>query len=179
MLLEPPELMKTSRLNLRVPVLEDAEAIFQKYAQDPEVTRYLIWRPHDSINVTRAFIHRCIQCWQDGTAFPWVVVRGDNQALVGMLELRIEPFRADLGYVIAREYWGNGYATEITKTVLVWALQQEQIFRVWATCDIENLASARVLEKAGMQREGILRRYIIHPNISDQPRDSYCYAVVK
>jgi RimJ/RimL family protein N-acetyltransferase len=56
---------------------------------------------------------------------------------------------------------------------------QNAIYRVWATCDVENLASAHVLEKAGMQKEGILRRYILHPNISPEPRDSYCYSVIK
>jgi hypothetical protein len=53
------------------------------------------------------------------------------------------------------------------------------IFRVWALCDVDNLASARVMEKVGMQREGILRRWILHPNLSDEPRDVYCYSVVK
>ncbi len=176
---KPPATLETSRLLLRLPVLDDAIAIFQKYAQDQEVTKYLIWQPHENINITREFIHRCIQCWQDETAFPWVIVRKSNNELVGMIELRIDKFRADLGYVIAREYWGNGYATEITKSVIEWAMAQENIYRVWATCDVENLASARVLEKMGMQREGVLRRFMIHPNVSDKPRDSYCYSLVK
>ena len=55
----------------------------------------------------------------------------------------------------------------------------EAIFRIWAVCDLDNFASARVLEKAGMQREGVLRRYILHPNISSEPRDVYCYATVR
>lgn len=175
----PPAILKTARLVLRPPVLDDADAIFRKYAQDPEVTKYLVWRPHESIVATRAFIRRCIRCRKDGTAFPWVVARQHDDELAGMLELRIDGFRADLGYVIAQKYWGNGYATEVTKAMVEWALLQQGIYRVWATCDIENLASARVLEKAGMQREGILRRYILHPNISDEPRDSYCYSLVK
>jgi RimJ/RimL family protein N-acetyltransferase len=178
-MLKPPEILETPRLLLRLPVLEDAELIFQKYAQDPEITKYLIWRPHENIHITREFIRRCLQCWKHGPSFPWVVLRKNDHELVGMLELRIDRFCADLGYVIAHAYWGKGYATEITKSVLEWAMLQENIYRVWATCDVENLASARVLEKAGMQREGILRRYIVHPNISDEPRDSYCYSVVK
>jgi RimJ/RimL family protein N-acetyltransferase len=56
---------------------------------------------------------------------------------------------------------------------------QNTIYRVWATCDVENFACAGVLIKAGMLKEGILRRYILHPNISPEPRDSYCYSVVK
>jgi len=176
---KPPEIIQTSRLFLRLPVPGDADAIFQKYAQDPEVTKYLVWRPHESIHVTKAFIRRCIQCWKGETFFPWVVIRKKDHALIGMIELRIESFRADLGYVLAREHWGNGYATEMTKTIVEWAMAQENIYRVWATCDVENPASARVLEKAGMRREGILRRFIVHPNISAEPRDSYCYSVVK
>ena len=53
------------------------------------------------------------------------------------------------------------------------------VFCEFATCDVENLASARVVEKAGMTREGLLRRYIIHPNISGEQRDCYLYAIVK
>jgi RimJ/RimL family protein N-acetyltransferase len=178
-MIKPPELLETSRLLLRLPVLEDSEAFFLKCAQNREFVKYVVWRPHENINVTRDFIQRCIRCWQDETAFPWVVVRKNDRDFIGIFEIRIDKFRADLGYGIAREYWGNGYATEITKSVIAWALMQDQIYRVWATCDIENLASARVLEKAGMQKEGILRRYIIHPNISDEPRDSFCFAAVK
>ena len=175
----PPETLETIRLLMRMPVLADVDTIFRKYAQDKEVTKFLIWRPHENINVTREFILRCIQCWENETAFPWVIVRKNDSELVGMIELRIDKYAANLGYVIAREYWGNGYATEATKTVVEWAMLQESIYRIWATCDIENLASERVLEKAGMQREGILRRFIVHPNISNKPRDSYCYSVVK
>jgi ribosomal-protein-alanine N-acetyltransferase len=60
-----------------------------------------------------------------------------------------------------------------------WLLKQPDIYRVFATCDVENPASARVMEKVGMQCEGILRKYIVHPNISNGPRDSYMYAIVK
>jgi ribosomal-protein-alanine N-acetyltransferase len=177
--MKPPDTVETFRLLLRLPVLDDIDIIFRKYAQDREVTKYLIWRPHENINVTREFVCRCFQCWKDETAFPWVVVRKIDYELVGMIELRLDKFIADLGYVIAREYWGMGYATGITKSVVEWTMAQENIYRCWATCDIENLASARVLEKAGMQREGILRRFTVHPNISDEPRDCYCYSAVK
>ena len=178
-MIKPPELLETSRLRLRLPLLEDADTIFKKYTQDQEVTKYLIWRPHENVNDSKVFLQRCIQCWKDETAFPWIVIRKHDDELVGMLELRVDHFRVDLGYVIARAYWGNGYATEITKSVITWSMMQENIYRVWATCDIENPASARVLEKTGMQREGVLRRYTVHPNISDEPRDSYCYSIVK
>ncbi len=84
-----------------------------------------------------------------------------------------------MGYVLARAYWNRGYMTEAVREVTEWALTQPSILRVWAVCDVENAASVRVLKKAGFQQEGILRRWLIHPDISDEPRDCYCYAVVK
>jgi ribosomal-protein-alanine N-acetyltransferase len=177
--MHPPLTITTSRLVLRPPVMEDADAIFQGYARDPEVTRYLTWQPHADISVTRAFLARCIDCWAQSTAFPWVLTLADSQRLIGMIELRISPPRADLGYGVARPFWGQGFATEAVQAVVGWGITQPEIYRVWAVCDVENKGSARVLEKAGMQREGVLKRWLVHPNIDHEPRDCYCYAKVK
>lgn len=178
-MLKPPEIMETTRLMLRPPVIEDTEAIFAQYAQDSEVTKYLIWRPHEDVSETRAFVERCIRGWKAGSNYPWVVMRKEVNGLIGMIELRIVNNEADLGYVLAREAWGQGYGTEMAKSVVSWALAQKEIQRVWATCDCDNLASARVLEKAGLKFEKVLKGYIVHPNISDDPRDSLLYSVIK
>lgn len=98
---------------------------------------------------------------------------------MGMVELGNKEFKAEIGYVLARKYWGQGFVPEAARAVADWALAQPNIYRVWTVCDVDNLASARVLEKIGMQREGLLRRYIPHPNISEAPRDCWCYAKVK
>jgi RimJ/RimL family protein N-acetyltransferase len=81
-----------------------------------------------------------------------------------------------VGYVIARAEWGKGYATEALRAVIEDGLAQPEITRVAAVCDVENLASARVMEKASMVKEGILVRHMVHPNISDEPRDVYSYS---
>ena len=59
-----------------------------------------------------------------------------------------------------------------------WAMRQDDIWRIGAVCDVENRASARVMEKAGLEREGILRRWIIHPNVGSEPLDCFSYAMV-
>jgi len=69
--------------------------------------------------------------------------------------------------------------TEAAQALVEWALSQPEIYRVWAVCDVQNTASTKVLEKLGMRREGVLRRWIIHPNIDVVPRDCYCYAITK
>ena len=75
--------------------------------------------------------------------------------------------------------WGNGYATEALSAVICAGLALPQILRVTGLCDVENIASIRVMRKAGMVQEGVLRRYAIHPNISREPRNVYSFAVTK
>ncbi len=174
-----PEQMETKRLVLRMPRMDDAAAIFAGWAQDPEVTQYLTWRPHERIEQTQEFVRTCLSAWENQTRFPYMITLKENGEVIGMIDPRIEGTKVGIGYGAARAYWGKGYVTEATRVVIDWAFQQPSIFRVYATTDVENIASQRVLEKVGMQREGILRKFILHPNISDQPRDSYMYAIVK
>jgi RimJ/RimL family protein N-acetyltransferase len=177
----PQPIIDTSRLRLRPPTLADAEAIFHGYGQDPEVTRYLIWRPHRAIDDIEAFLQDCVEAWTGGSRFPWVITRhGDNTAL-GMIDARLDaPHRVSVGYVLARAEWGKGYVTEALAAVIeaIWASHPE-VYRIWAVCDVDNPASARVMEKAGMRYEGRLARYLVHPNVSDEPRDAFVYAVTR
>jgi len=170
---------QTERLALRPPALEDARAVFHNYARDPEVTRYLTWRPHADIGQTERFLQWCLDRWESGAEFTWVItLRGSDEA-IGMVSSRREGHRANLGYVLARKFWGQGIMTEAAGCVVDWLRSTPEIYRIWAACDIENRASARVLEKLGLQREGVLRRWIVHPNISPEPRDSLLYAWVR
>ena len=174
-----PEKIETGRLVLRKPRMEDAPFIFKRYAQDPEVTRYLIWKPHERMSETEDFLKRCLDVWEQKTNFPYVLTIKGKDEPIGMLEVHTKWFKLEVGYALARSFWGNGYMTEVLRAVIAWAFKQPDIFRVQAICDVENIGSARVMEKAGMEREGLLRRYVLHPNISDEPRDAYLCAIVK
>lgn len=174
-----PDTVETLRLHLRRPVTTDAERIFQRYAQDPEVTRYLEWIPHTSVETTKKFIAFCQDRWANAVAFPYVITRKEDGELLGMIEVRPNRHRANFGYVLARSYWGNGFMPEAIAAIVKITLGPPTIYRIEATCDVENKASARALEKSGFFREGLLRRYIIHPNISPEPRDSLLYALTK
>ena len=178
-MINPPEALETERLRLRKPILGDAEAIFRSYGQDPEVTRYLTWEPNQSIDETREFLRACLAAWREGKSFHWVIVRKRDTGLLGMINARVDGHKWELGYVLARAHWGQGYMTETVKAVISWALQQKEVYRVWSVCDVENIASARVMEKVGMKREGVLYRWSVHPNRSAEPRDSYCYSITK
>ncbi len=172
-----PRVVTTERLTLRAPVLTDAYAIFDRYGQDPEVTRYLIWRPHRTVEETRAFVQGCIDAWDGWQRFPWVITLTADGQVLGMLDARFETaFRVAVGYVLARAFWGKGYMPEELRAVIDLIWQRPEVYRVWAICDVDNPASARAMEKVGMVREGTLRRYVLHPNVGDEPRDALCYA---
>jgi RimJ/RimL family protein N-acetyltransferase len=69
--------------------------------------------------------------------------------------------------------------SEAVLVVVDWALAQPGVFRVWSVTDVDNGASARVLEKVGMQREGLLRRWMMHPGVGPEPRDCWCFGRVR
>ena len=174
-----PEIFETARLRLRPPTTDDAQLIFDAYAQDSDVTRYLVWLPHLSLETTNHFISYCIDRWAAKTAFSYVITRLDDGDLLGMIEIQLHQHGASIGYVLARKHWGQGIMPEAARCLVSYALLQPAIFRVQAFCDVANTASARTLEKIGMSREGILRRYVIHPSVSVEPRDCYLYAITR
>ncbi len=176
--MNPPESIHTARLTLRRLAREDAEAIFASYAQDAEVTRFLTWLPHQRLHDTQAFIETQRAAWDAGMQFVWTI-RQRSGEVIGGVALRPVGFKVNVGYVLARAYWGHGFMAEALQPLVEWALAQPDVYRVWAVCDTENLASARVMEKVGMTREGILRRWIMHPGTGDIPRDCLCYSIVK
>jgi ribosomal-protein-alanine N-acetyltransferase len=176
--MKPPTTFETARLRLRPARPEDAPVIFETWAQDAEVSRYVTWPPHRSIDDTREFLRYCAAGWEKNGPFVWVIVPRETSGPVGTIELRPQGHRVELGYVLARPYWGRGFMSEVVRVLVDWALSQPDVHRVWAVCDVENHASARVLEKAGMEREGTLRRWAT-VNVSPLSRDALCYARVK
>jgi RimJ/RimL family protein N-acetyltransferase len=177
--MNPPEHIETARLILRQPVVADTPLIYEAYANDAEVTRYLTWRPHRTVADGEWPAAQRLAAWESGKYFCWVIISKEGGELMGMVSIRPEGWRVDLGYVLGRKWWGREYMTEAVRAVVDYVLSEREVFRVWAVCDVDNAASARVLEKAGMRLEGHLRRWAMHPNVSDEPRDCLCYARVK
>jgi ribosomal-protein-alanine N-acetyltransferase len=147
-----PDRFDTPHLILRPIAAADAPAIFAGYAQDQDVVRYLTWRRHQTIVETEAYIAGCLTKPAASARTYVLIARTDGQ-LLGAFAL-----------------------TEALSEVADWALRQGDIWRIGAVCDVENLASARVMEKSGFEREGILRRWLVHPNISPEPRNCFSYA---
>ena len=171
----PPESFTTQRLLLRKPRMEDAPLIFAGYAQDPEVVRYLTFLPQRDIKEAAEVVGRFLESWRSGQSYSWLIFQRQSGELVGAISARHDQ-GINLGYALARPFWGKGFMSEAVTAIVNWVFSVPGVFRVWAVCDLDNAASARLLERNGFHQEGILRKWSLHPNISDIPRDCFCYA---
>jgi RimJ/RimL family protein N-acetyltransferase len=150
----------TDRLILREFVADDWQAVLA-YQSDPRYLRYYPWMQRTAGDV-RAFVQRFIdwQGEQPRLKFQFAIVLRAEGRLIGTVGIRKEMPRvpkADLGYEIAPACWGQGYATEAARAMLAFGFEELRLHRIWASCLAENVASARVLEKLGLQQEGRLR----------------------
>lgn len=161
----PPELITTGRLLLRRPRATDAAAIFARYAADPEVTRFLDWPTHRAIADTRAFLEYCDAEWAQWPAGPYVITSRHTGRLLGGTGLSFaSPTEAETGYVLARDAWGRGFATEALAAVVDLA-PILGVRQLWAQCHPDHRASWRVLEKAGFARDPVLHEHPGFPNL--------------
>lgn len=152
--------IETQRLILRRFRIEDAEDMYNNWASDPEVTRYLTWPAHTSVDVTRALLTEWIPNYKDGGYFNWVMEEKETGRAIGnisVVKLNENTEAADMGYCMSRAYWGRGLMPEALQAVMTYLFDVVGLNRVAACHDVNNPKSGRVMDKAGMRREGILR----------------------
>ena len=172
------ERLITDRLCLRPVREDDAEVIFEKWAQDADIAKYLTWIPHTRIQTTKAFVKFCLEGW-NFCHYTWLIEEINTGDVVGCFDATQDGHRLNIGYLIKKSHWGNGYMSEVVQSFIAEAFKSDEIFRVSAVCDIDNAASKKVMEKAGMSYEGILKSWMVHPNLDKNPRDCHSLCSIK
>jgi len=178
--MRPPETFSTERLLARIPRVADAPAVFAAYASDPVATRFLSWKAYHQIAPLEDFLRDRVNDWaQDHRRYSYMLCLRGTDTPIGSIGVDLSGDKALFGYVLGRAQWGRGLMAEALGYLVDWSLAQPGLFRAWAFCDVENPASARVMEKAGMAREGVLRRWHVCPTIGPEPRDCIVCARTK
>lgn len=173
----PPDRITGARLVLRRPTLNDAGALFQRVARDPEVTKYLLWTPHPDVAATRRVISEKLNVSDDERT--WAIELRNSGEVVGLTSCRRPaPHSVEVGYCLGRRWWGKGIMAEVLQMLLAALESDRTIYRVWATCHVNNERSGRLLERAGFTLEGRLARHIVYPNLGIEPQDSLLYAKI-
>lgn len=173
----PMELV-TPRLLLREFRNADQPAV-HAYASDPEVTRYTDGGPN-SPAATAAFLAETERdaAAQPRTEYTLAVTDRVDDVVIGAVHLSLTSQthqRGDMGYVLGRPRWGQGYATEAATAILRFGFDQVGLHKIAASCDPGNLASARLLSKIGMRPEGHLHHHLL---IQGQWRDRLLFAAI-
>lgn len=167
----------TPRLRLRPFSAEDLPHLLDYGLQD-YFWRYLPLDPQTPESVKSFLDERLEDDWGNGR-YQCAVELIEAGHLIGTIRLEIQNSQhrnGDLGYGLNRAFSGNGYMTEAVTRMLRVGFSEFALHRIWATADLENTASWRVLERAGMQREGLLRHEKL---IRGVWRDSYLYSILE
>jgi RimJ/RimL family protein N-acetyltransferase len=171
----PPDRITGPRVVLRPPVIDDAGALFQRVARDPDVTKYLMWTPHPDVAATRRVITEKMNVSDDERT--WVIELRHSGDIVGLISCRRPVVHSvEIGYCLGRRWWGKGLMSEVLGVLLEALGGDRSVYRVWATCHADNERSARLLQSAGFVLEGRLARYAVYPNLGPEPLDSLLYA---
>jgi ribosomal-protein-alanine N-acetyltransferase len=151
--------LETERMILRPITMDDAEDMYA-YGSDPEVTRYVTWHAHQSIEETQQFISFLLGKYEEGAVSQWGIEHKESGRLIGTM-----------GFI----NWNRGYTSEAMKAIIDFGWNQMKLVRIEARCMPDNINSARVMEKVGMQYEGLMRKNLY---VKGRFHDAKIYAIV-
>lgn len=154
-----PPILETGRLYLRKMLKRDCADMYE-YAHLPEVTKYLLWDPHENEGFTHRYLSYIQSRYRSGDFYDWAIVYRENNKMIGtcgFTRFNIEANNAEIGYVLNPNYWGIGIAPEAVREVMLFGFEKLCLHRIEARFMSDNLRSRRVMEKVGMTFEGISR----------------------
>jgi len=156
-------ILQTERLTLRPFLEEDAEAMFDNWASDPEVTKFLSWPTYKSIDDAHAILNRWLESYDNPEFYQWAIVLKELGQPIGSISVVNLDNRVDLaeiGYCIGKPWWGCGIMPEAVKSVMAYLFEEVGMQRLEVGHDPDNSASGAVIRKCGFHYEGTLRHRI-------------------
>ena len=153
--------IKTKRLLLRPFTLADAHAMYHGWASDADVSRYMRWQCHKDVAETEDTINRWVAAYHRPSFYQWALTLiGDDTPVgcIGLFVLNESDHCGGVAYCIGKAYWGQGIVSEALRPVLTFGLMDVGFNRIEAYHSTQNPASGRVMEKAGMHFEGLMRQ---------------------
>lgn len=172
--------LETERLILRKFEKEDYKAMYENWASDPEVTKYLTWPTHKNHYVTKDVLKEWIDNYFHKDYYQWAICLKEENELIGsisIMNIDESNYNCEVGYCISRKYWNRGITTEAFKSVIAFGFEKIGFERIAARHDVENTASGKVMVKCGLTYEGTLRK-ILKNNKGDLVDCKY-YSILK
>lgn len=172
--------LETSRLILRKFVHGDARAMFANWANDGEVTKFLTWQPHSSVEVSQSVTDEWINQYKNDGFYQWAIVLKENGdepiGGISVVHMNEQAETAHIGYCLGRKWWHKGIMSEALQAVIDFLFDVAGFNRIESRHDPNNPNSGKVMQKCGMKYEGTLRS-------SDRNNQGICdacyYALLK
>ena len=153
--------LETKRLVLRRFISEDADAMFKNWASDSEVTRYLTWPTHPSVEVSKFVTEDWVNSYSDEKFYQWAIVLKENGdepiGSISAVHMNDDIDMVHIGYCIGRDWWHQGITSEAMKAVMDFFFNEVKANRIESRHDPRNPNSGKVMQKCGMKYEGTLR----------------------
>lgn len=171
--------INTNRLLLRRFQIDDAYDMFKNWANDSEVSKFLSWKPHSSVEVTKKIIEGWVNEYINPNVYDWVIELKEIGEVIGsisIVNLDEKNYSCEIGYCMSRMYWNKGIMSEALKSVIDYLFSYIGFNRIVARHDTNNIASGKVMLKSGMKYEGTLRQVQIR---GEEFYDLAVYAILK
>lgn len=153
--------LESERLILRQFVIDDAAAMYKNWTSDDEVTRYLMWQTHPSVDVSRAVLTDWVSSYSDEKYYQWAIVLKENGdepiGSISAVHMNEDISMVHIGYCIGKTWWHKGITSEALKTVMGFFFDKVEVNRIESRHDPRNPNSGKVMEKCGMKHEGTMR----------------------
>lgn len=172
--------IETERLILRQFKEADATDMFNNWASDDTVTKFLSWPTHSDIEVSKELLKMWVNEYRNEEHYNWAIEIKENESVIGSIGLmnidnNIE--NCEIGYCISRAFWNKGVMTEAFSAIINLAFKEVGFERITGRHHVENIASGRVMKKCGLKYEGTLRR--IHRINTGSLVDCKYYSILK
>lgn len=169
--------IKTERLLLRRFTMEDAQLMFERWANDEQVTRYLTWERHGDVEVTKAILSTWCADYEKADFYQWAIeLGGELVGSISVVNYDERSDRAEIGYCMGVAWWGLGIMTEAAGAVIDFLFSEVGCNRVEIDHLLENPASGRVAQKCGLKKEGVRREFF---NKNGVFHDDVMYAITR
>lgn len=171
--------IETPRIILRRFKIEDAEQMFNNWASDPDVTKYLSWSAHKNVSETKEIIGSWVSEYENKNCYNWcITIKPTGEAIGGISVVKMFENEkcCEIGYVLSKKFWNKGIMTEALHAVLEYLFEKVKFHRIQLKHDVENVASGRVMLKNGLQREGLLRE--CEKSLQGNWRDMVIYSIL-
>lgn len=155
------ERLETERLILRRFKVSDAENMFYNWASSENVTKFLSWNPHVSVDDTKNLLTEWVNAYNEPNYYQWAIVLKENNQPIGsiaVVNIKDKIAEMEIGYCIGEKWWHSGYTSEAFKRIIEFLFQEVGVKRIFAVHAVENTNSGKVMQKCGLSYEGRLRR---------------------